>query len=60
VVPVSHKTTATVWIEAETLRRIEELVRQGRFKSKSEFFRKAVEEFLARLEEEGEGGERGG
>ena len=49
---MSHKTTATVWIEAETLERIEELVRQGRFKSKSEFFRKAVEEYLARLEEE--------
>ena len=42
--------TATVWIDLETLRRIEELVRQGKFKSKSEFFRKAVEEFLTRLE----------
>jgi len=55
-----HKTTATVWIDLETLEKIKDLVRQGKFESMSEFFRKAVEEYLARLEKEGEGGERGG
>jgi len=53
-------TSTTIWVELEMLEKIRALVRQGKFGSVSEFFRKAAEEYLARLEKEGEGSGRGG
>ena len=44
----------SLYVPKSTLEKIDEMVRQGLFKSRSEFIREAIEEYLEDLEEEPE------
>jgi len=44
----------SLYVPKSTLEKIDEMVRQGMFKSRSEFIREAIEEYLEDLEEEPE------